>query len=505
VPELLLGIDVGTSGVKAGLFAPEGKLLGLGRSAHKVDSPHPGWVQCDPELWWQGVLKSLGDACRQAGVAPSEVGAIGLGVLFPCIVPLDADGRALHPAILYCDQRSLAQVRAIERTIGRDEYQRIIGNMLVPGTCAATSIAWLRDEQPETYRAASVFGFANTFLTARLTRRLCADPTMVGLSGLVDAGDPWRWCEPLVERLGLDATRLPVVAGSAEVVGGVTASAARLTGLRTGVPVVCGAGDVPVCAVGGGALSPDTIVYIAGSTDCTALPMPRPTADRRWANTAYVPRGTWLGIGAMSSSGVAVEWFAREFLPDAGRGALDRMTGLAASSPPGSNGVLFLPYLQGERTPVWDPLARGMFLGLTTSTSRADLARAVFEGTAFALRQMVECVKDIIGRPVREIRAVGGGTKNALWNQIKADVLQQPLDVLEFQETGTLGAALLAGMGAGAYASFEEAMGLARSVGGVRTVEPNADTAALYGELFDAYCQAYPLTRPLAHALARLR
>jgi xylulokinase len=502
--DLLLGIDVGTSAVKAGVFEPAGRLLGLGRRAHAVSSPRPGWAECDPEVWWRGTLGALGDACREAGVGAADVGAIGVGVLFPCVVPLDEDGRALDPAILYCDGRSLAQVRAIEEAIGREAYQATIGNMLVPGTCAATSIAWLRDERPEVYRRAATFGFANTFLTGRLTGRLRADPSMAGLSGLMDIRDPWHWSGELAEAVGVDAARLPPLAGSADLVGHVTANASRQSGLAEGTPVVCGGGDVLASAVGGGAGSAETCVYIAGSTDCAALPMPAPTPDRRWANTAYVERGTWLGIGATTSTGASVEWFVREFLSEAGASGLARMTELAARAEPGAGGTLFLPYLQGERTPVWDPLARGAFVGLSSATTLADLARAVLEGGAFAVRQAFECAGGVLLEPSTEVRMVGGPASNALWNQIKAAVLGRRLDLLGGQETGALGAALLAGLGAGVYGSFEEAIGVARSAGEVSTVEPDAGMAARYAALADAYARLYPATREVSHALARL-
>jgi xylulokinase len=498
---VLLGIDVGTSGVKAGLFDAAGRLLGLGRAAHRAESPRPGWAQSDPEVWWRGIVAALGGAVEAAGVRPADVGAVGLGVLFPCVVPMAADGRALYPCILYNDRRSLAQVRAIERAVGRDEYQAAIGNMLVPGTCAATSMAWLRDEQPEAYAGARALGFANTFLTHRLTGEFCADPTMAGLSGLALAGDLWQWSGDLCERLGIDAALLPRIAGSAEVIGRVTGQAAGETGLREGTPVVCGAGDVVVSALGGGARSADTCVCVTGSTDCAALPLPYPVPDRRWANTAYIERDTWLGIGATTSTGAAVEWFAREVLGESGADRLRLVTELAAASRPGSGGLLFLPYLQGERAPVWDPLARGAFVGLTAATTRADMARAVLEGVAFAVRQVIECAGDFLDGPFPELRAVGGPTRNDLWNQIKADVLRRPLGVVEFQETGALGAALLAGMGAGVYASVEEAVGVARAAGPVRTVEPDPERAASYQRAYEAYCRLYPALAPIAHSL----
>ncbi|KPK66278.1 MAG: hypothetical protein AMK73_00520 [Planctomycetes bacterium SM23_32] len=500
---LLAGIDVGTSGVKVGLFDADGRLLGLGRRRHAVSHPRPGWAECDPELWWRGILHSLNAACQAAGLAARDVSALGVGVLFPCVAPLDADGRPLHPAILYSDQRSLAQVAAIERAVGRHEYEHTIGNRLVPGTCAATSVAWLRDERPAVWRRAATFGFANTFVTGRLTGRFRADPSMAGLSGMMDIRQPGRWSEELCERIGLDAGRLPPIIGSSEVVGEVAGAAAEEAGLSPGTPVVCGAGDVIACAVGGGARRPDTCIYIAGSTDCTALPMTEPTPDRRWANTAYAAPGTWLGIGATTSTGVAVEWFVREFLGDAGEQGLQRMTRLATSADPGAGGLLFLPYLQGERTPVWDPQARGAFVGLTAGTSLADMARAVLEGAAFAVRQAFECAGGVLLDPATEVRMVGGPTQNALWNGIKADVLGRPLDVPAFQETGTLGAALLAGLGAGVYSSFGDAVDIARPTD-VRTVEPDPARAARYAELSAAYARLYAATCPIAHMLGDL-
>jgi xylulokinase len=500
--ERLLGLDIGTSGVKVGVVSAEGQLLGLGRASHENDSPQPDWVECPPDRWWQGVRAGIGQACDEAGVAPSEIDAIGVSVLFPCIVPLDADGRALSPALLYCDRRSTAQVAAIEQAIGRDEYEATIGNILTPGTCAVTSMLWLRHERPEAFRSARSLAFSNTAITARLTGEFAADPAMVALSGLVAVDDPRHWNEDLCERLGIAMDRLPRIAAAHEVIGTVTSAASAETGLREGTPVVCGTGDVPASAFACGATEPGTVVYVAGSTDCVAVPVPRPTPDRRWVNCAYIPEESWLPIGTTTSSGVSVEWFVREFLDEAGASGFRRMTELAEGAEPGSGRVLYLPYLQGERTPIWDPAARGSFFGLSTSTTRRDLARAVFEGAAFGLRMVIESVEEVAGAPVRELRAVGGGTKNPLWNQIKADVLGLPLAVLEFQETSALGAALLAGLGVGLYPSFEAAAEVAMSGNRVRQVEPSAERGERYEEFFELFRKFYPATREIAHALA---
>jgi len=496
---LLLGLDVGTSGVKAGVFDLEGRLRGLGRSSHENDTPQPGWVQCDPETWWAGCLDALGQACAEAGAATADISAVGVSTQFPVLVAMDEAGRAVHPAILYCDRRSIRQMEAIDRAVPRDEFERFYGNVLTPGTCAVTSLVWLRDEEPKAYGKAHCFGFANTFVTRRLTGRFAADPSMASLSGMVEVNDPWQWAGEFCDRLGVDASRLPAIVGADRIVGGVSEAAAAQTGLAAGTPVVCGCGDVVASAVGVGAVDASTLVCVAGSTDCFAMPMSAPTEDRRWLNTAYVPRGAWIAIGTMTSTGVSVEWFTRELL--AGGGA-ERMTELAADSAPGAGGVIYLPYLQGERSPIWDASARGMFFGLSTETALGDLARSVFEGTAFGLRQVLESLEEMIGRQVGEIRLVGGATRNAFWNQVKSDVLQKPLAILEFQETSSLGAALLAGVGAGFYDSFEAAAAVARSSCRVEVVEPNARMAQDYGRLYDVYCRLYPATRDLAHRMA---
>jgi len=537
VSDLLAGVDVGTSGVKVGLFDPSGRLVGLGRASYGVESPHPGWAQTDPELWWQGFLGALRQARDAGGVEPDAIAALGFSVLFPAVAPLDRRGRALHPALLYCDQRSLAQVQEIERRIPRADYEATIGNRLVPGTCAVTSMCWLRDQAPRAYAAAEALGFANTFFISRLTGTLATDPSHAALSGLADIRDPWRWSGELCEAIGIERKHLPQIVEASQAVGRVTRAAAAETGLRAGTPIVAGCGDVAASAFGAGARLNGAAVYIAGSTDCMAAAMSRPAVDSAWVNCAYVKnpghrpgllprkkpletaalnsplsiplqsqagasqlfpvdRETWLGIGTTTSSGVSVEWFVRQFLPS---GDLALMTKLAASSPPGSNRLLYLPYLQGERTPVWDPQARGVFIGLTASTGRGDLARAVFEGVAFALRQVIECAESEIS----EIRAVGGGTRNDLWNQIKADVLKLPLHVLSFQEMGTLGAALLAGVGGGIYGSLEEATGVADQATCAKIVEPDPTRAKLYDELFALYVELYPQTKTIMYSLGQ--
>jgi xylulokinase len=510
---LLLGIDVGTSRVKAALFDTGGTLVGFGCSgSYSFDSPRPGWSQMDPALWWDGAREAIGNACGKSGNDPADVGAVGLSVLFPSFIPLDAAGKALYPAILYNDQRSVEQVRRILRRVPRDEFQAVTGNVLVPGNCAVSGIAWLREKEPAVYRNAATLGFTNTYVLSRFTGAAATDTTAASVSGLADIRNPWRWSAQLCERLNIDRERLPPIRGPAEIAGAVSGEASGQTGLRAGTPVVCGCGDAVSSGFGGGFLKRGTAVYTSGSTDCVVVSTDAPAADRRWVVFGFEPRRSWGAIGTSTSSGASVEWFRKTILsavknPRAGvqeGECLDEyseMSGLASTCEAGCGGLIFVPYLQGERTPVWDPRERGMYVGLTPRTSSASLARAVLEGTAFALRHIVESIDGVSGVPVGEILAVGGGTKNELWNRIKADVLQMPLKVLEFQETGTLGAALLAGVGAGFFGSYEEASKVALEVNRTRRIDPDPGKKELYEELFSVYKKIHPRVKGISHAL----
>jgi xylulokinase len=500
---LLLGIDLGTSGVKTGVYDPAGRLLAIGRASFPpFHSPRPGWAESDPLSWWKAVVSSIREACSEGSISGESIGGVGLSVFFPAIIPLDSRGNVLHPALLYNDQRSHRQVEDILERIPREEYEEITGNVLVPGTSAVTSIAWLRDEQPRVYDSAEVFAFANTFITSRFTGEYTTDPTMASLSGLSDVSDFRKWSAYLCDAIPMDIQRLPGIAGSAEVIGEIRQSAAEETGLKEGTPVVCGCGDAVASSFGAGAYKEGDLVYIAGSSDCVTSPLERPTRDRRLANLAFVAKDCWFAMGAATSTGSSVDWFIRNFTDSESGDAYGEMIELARSCRPGSNGLLFLPYLQGERTPVWDPLARGMFVGLSIATTKNELARAVYEGTAFALKDVIQCLEGILTSEKTEIRAVGGGTKNPFWNQIKADVLQKPLDVIQFKETGSLGAALLAGIGTGVYESALEAVGIARGVSHARRVEPDRSRRDHYDELYSVYIEVYPQMKGILHRLS---
>lgn len=492
--EVLLGIDVGTSSVRACLFSASGRLLGSGRTPCAVERPRPGWAEVDPRQWWHGFLQAFGKALSSTGVAPTQVRGVGLSTLFPTLIPFGADGTPLANAILYCDQRSVAQVAAI-RAAGHDRIlESRTTNRVAPGTFALTSLMWLRDELPEVYGRACWYGTVNTMFSMQLAGVPSMDYSSGLLFGLCDAGDQSHWCAELADLVGIDARKLPPLFAPGAAVGTVTSRASQLTGIEAGVPVAAGAGDAAAATFGGGRITPGDLFYVTGSSDCLSFVIDRPQTSLLFPNPGYLDVDTWLSVGTSTSTGAAIDWFAREFLgADSGAAVADE----AANAPVGANGVTFLPYLQGERTPIWDPMARGTFHGLSLSTGRAHMARAVLEGTAFALRQIVEAAETEGGATVGELPTAGGGARNELWNRIKADVTGRPLQIFEFQEFSALGAAMLAGTACGIYRSHRDAVSETSSVRAARTIEPDPTASDAYGAAFEQFRELYPALAPL--------
>jgi len=486
----LLGIDIGTSGVKAGLFRADGRLVALAHVPCRHDSPRPGWAETPPERWWRALMEVLKKLADERPGCLGEVGAVGFSALYPALCALDGAGRPLRSAILYCDQRSTEQVKNIARKTSLAGIEKQIGNRVVPGTCSVTSILWIRDHEPGIYRRTKVFCHANSYIGFKLTGRVAMDRTNVSLTGLAAMGREGCFSASLAQRYGVDLDKLPPVVESTEVIGRITAKAARQTGLKQGTPVVMGAGDAVSAAFGAGLAGVGNIFYAAGTTDCAVLATATPPKDARFANGAYCTPKLWVSIGTMTSTGAAVEWFARAFL-GAGKTAAD-VERLAASASAGSSGLLFLPYLQGERTPVWDPEARGVLLGLSLNTSLANGARAILEGAALGLREVVETLESSYNiRGKAKIIAAGGCTRNKLWMKIKASALGRPIRVLKFQESSALGAAIMAGLGTGIYRTPQAALSATAGMRSFQTIHPLASWQKIYEQYYPIYRRLY--------------
>lgn len=496
---LFLGIDLGTSATKMGLVALDGKVVAEHSEPNRVESPHPGWMEMQPEEWWAGLCRGIPTLCRKAGVDAKAIGGVAFSVLYPALIPMDAEGCALRPAILYSDQRSVRQLNWLREHIGDEEIFRIVGNVPSVGTCSLTSLLWLKENEPETFARARFFGHANTYLVARLTGEVGMEWSNATLTGLFETSSSFTWSQRLAEAAGIPLEKLPPIYAPYAVIGRVTQEAARATSLAAGTPVCLGAGDTACSSFGVGLLEQGDNCLTCGTTDNLALCVARPRFDRRFVTSAYVMKDRWLLIGTMSNTGAALEWCARLIWGSGQGGSVpyEKALTAAATVESGAGGLLFLPYLHGERSPVWDAGAKGVFCGLTLRTSSAHLARAVLEGCAFALRQNVEIAEGLAGGPITELLVMGGGSRSALWNQIKANVLQRRLRLVTVRESSLLGAAMLAAVGAGAMDNPVSTARAMKAPASQTVIEPDTAQGEVYEELYRVYLKLYPALAPI--------
>jgi xylulokinase len=489
---LILGIDIGGTAVKVALFDTEGRLHGAHSTAIPVHTPHPGWFDIDPGDWRQAVRDGVEAALRASGALARDVAAIGLSNMIGTVTPLDRDGHPLRRAIPYYDTRSTAEAEWILQQA--PEVPRITANRVLPGNTSLTSILWIRRHEPEVYARSASFAPTNTFMFRWLTGESGIDWTNANFVGVYDVAAR-DWSRDLAVRLDVDLGLLgPVVAP--DRIAPLAAPAAATLGLTAGTPVAIGGLDGAMSSVGVGAIHVGDAYDVCGTSEMIAVCLDGPVAAPELLGRWHVVPGLWTLIGAMTTSGAALQWF-RDRLCAPGAAAApqdlyDLMTAEATESPPGANGVVFLPHLAGERAPWWDPHARGVFFGLTIGTTRGDMIRAVMEGTAYAMRHLIELAEGYGGIPIRRITSLGGGAAhNPLWRQIRADVWRRELMTSPVHEATALGAALTAGVGAGIYAGYAEAVERAVPREG-EVIPPNPAHRAAYERGYGVYRRLYP-------------
>jgi xylulokinase len=495
----LLGFDIGGVGLKSCIFTEEGALVGFGRASNTIRSSKPGWAELSPDELWEGFLKTLHEASHQARISTEQIGSIGISTTCPALIPLGRKGEPLRNAIMNFDQRSAEQAERLSGLVGENRIFEITGNRLASGAISVTSMVWIKENERDVYQSTNCFGYTTTFFVHKLTDQFVLDWTNASLTGLFETGKGLCWSDELLDRFGIPPEKLPLIMQPTKVAGGVTERAAKETGLRVGTPVSAGAADTACSALGLGITGPGQMFISSGTSEIVTFSWDRYYFDRRFLNRIYVEPGLWLSHGAMNTAGASVRWFSDNFCPEGlsrvgGKGinSYEAVVDFARKSKPGANGVIFLPYLQGERTPLWDPDARGAFLGMSLSTTREDMTRAVLEGTAYALRQIVEIAEEVTGNKVSEIQMTGGGTKNVLWQQIKSDVLGKRLMAATFPETAVLGAAMLGGIAAGIYEDYREAVSRAVATG-VDITEPDKENFQIYSRYYDIFTGLYPV------------
>lgn len=450
----LLGIDIGTSGCKAILIDETGRVLAQASAEYPVSRPKPTWSEQDPEDWWCGVRECLSGIGQKAG----RVDAIGLTGQMHGAVFLDGEGRVIRPAILWNDQRTVEECGEIDRVVGAEVVREITCNPPLTGF-QLPKLLWLRKHEPENYARVRYVLLPKDYIRFKLTGELATDASDASGTGLFDVGRR-EWSEVMARKLGIDLRLFPACFESSSIVGRVLGIRGSLAGDialesdATNIPVVAGAGDQAAGAVGTGTVSPGTVSVSLGTSGVVFAPLDVPRCDPEGAlHTFCHANGRWHAMGVMLSCGGALSWYRRVMRPGLTFAEIDAE---AQSATAGCDGLTFLPYLSGERSPHNDPNARGAWVGLTMSHGSAELSRSVLEGITFGLRDSLERIK-LLGVDCREIRVTGGGARSAFWMQMIADVFGAKCSTLEVDEGPAFGAALLAGIGVGVWKDLGEA------------------------------------------------
>lgn len=500
MPNYLLGLDVSTTGSKAVLIDEGGRVVATASNGHPLSTPRPAWSEQEPADWWTASVASIRRVLEDSGARPEEVAGVGMTGQMHGLVLLDGAGEVLRPAILWNDQRTAAQCASITEAVGAERVLQITGNPVLPGF-TAPKIVWVRENEPEIYARVAHFLLPKDYVRYRLTGEMVCDVSDASGTSVFDVGRR-TWSDEMLSALGIPREWVPDVTESPVVSAHVTAEGAKLTGLLEGTPVVSGAGDNAAAAVGTGIIRPGVISASLGTSGVVFAPLesyqPEP-AGRLHAFCHAVP-GQWHLMGVMLSAAGSLRWY-RDAISGPEEGpSFDTLVGEAGEVPAGAEGLLFLPYLSGERTPHPDPDARGAFVGLSLRHERGHLTRAVLEGVAFGLKDSVELMKPL-GLSVDRVRVAGGGTRSQVWRQILADVFDAELATTDATEGAAYGAALLAGVGAGVFDSVEAASD--RAVREVEHVTPGPN-AARYAEIYPRYRALYPALAAEFGAMARL-
>jgi xylulokinase len=494
---LLLGIDLGAGSLKATVVSRDGRVVAAAGADIATREPRPGWGEQEPQDWWRALCKAVPAALGHAGLEPAAIAAVSFSAGAHTSVLEGPDGRVLRPAILWTDQRSAAEAAELGDAAG-EEFMRVTLNWPT-ATWTAPQLLWLSRHEPHVTRAAQRLYLAKDWLRSRLTGGWETDRTDAVGTLLFDVSAD-AWSESLCERVNWDVRKLPPVVGATALAGQLTKAAAAACGLVAGTPVVCGTSDTSVETFGVGSIRPGDATVKLATAGTISIVRRAPEVHRALINYPFVMPELWYTITGTNSCASAHRWLRDRFFAHHGIEAFEVMDALAAAAPAGAAGLLFHPYLQGERAPHWDPLLRASFIGMRFHHEPGHFVRALYEGIAFSLRDVLEQFR-ARGIDIRSVRIAGGGARSACWRQVVADILGVEVHLPRITDA-SFGAALLAGVGAGLFAD-EYAAALACTETVARTT-PMTHVSALYEELFDLYRRSHLALVPIDHALSRL-
>jgi len=503
-----LGIDVGTTGVKVVLITHKGKVVAATTNSYPLYTPYPSWAEQNPEDWWQATVLSIQGILNKSGIAPSQIVGIGLSGQYHGIVPIGKKHDVLRSCILWCDQRTSQQVEHIVTTVGKERLMRIACTPGLP-YFTACKLLWIRENEPEVYERIFKILLPKDYIRLKLTGNFATDVTDASGTLFLDIRQR-RWSKEMLDCLDVDEAILPDCVESPEITGKVTKKVAEQIGLKSGIPVVGGAGDQAAQAVGNGVIEEGLVAYTMGTSGVVFAPTDQIKVDSqgRVDSFCHAVPGMWHVMGVMNSAAGSLEWFEKNFATSErneakkkGVSAYEILLGKASKVPMGSEKLFFLPYLVGERHPHCDPNARGVFFGLHLTHTKAHLIRAILEGVAYGFRDCLEVIKRL-GICVREIRITGGGAKSKLWQEIQANVSGEPIVMTNAPDGAAYGAAILASVGTKAYKDVKEACD--QMVRVKNRVVPNLQEKDKYTKFFEFYQNLYPLFKNSFRDLSRI-
>ena len=500
--EYLLGVDIGTLGSKGVIIDSEGKILAQHFVEHGIKILKPGWVEQNPESYWEDFVTIVKTLLSKTNIKPSRIISVGISGLVPDVIPINAEGKPLRDCIIYMDRRAIKEAEEVKKKMD-EEVRKISGNAIDP-YFAGYKCLWIKNHEPEVYKKTWKILDGSKYVVFKLTGEAVLDHSTGPLFAPFFDLTNKCWHQGMLNSLNFDPNKLPPIYSPSDIVGEITSEASDQTGLAEGTAVIAGGPDYQFSALSIGLTEPGEAMTMYGTTGLLALVIDRPLHEPRLVNSIYLVPHRYMTFGGMATTGALVRWFRDQF------GMVERgvegLTGLSAYSlldreaeriPPGSDGLIILPYFMGERTPIWDPRARGVVFGLTLYHTKAHVFRAILESAGYALRQHIEIVKEL-GIHVKRVIAVDGGAKSRLWRQIISDIIRLPQQYVSEAPGAPYGDAFLAGVATGV---FKDVAQIKEYVRVDEETKPNEENSKTYDKLYKIYLTLYPSLREQMHSL----
>jgi xylulokinase len=478
--DYLLGIDLGTSSCKTVLFDRDLKVVSLASVEYPTLFPHHGWAEQPADQWWQALIRTVQEVLDRSKIDPADIAGIGVDSMGSVVLPVDCQGQPLRNGLIWMDRRSEDRCCWIDRHL-KDTLWQINGNYNDPSNIAP-KVLWIKDDEPGIYEQTGKFLHANGYLVYKLTGQMSMDVSEGGLTQLFDLRQGC-WSPELIAGCGIDRDKFPEIYNCYDVVGKVTADAASASGLKAGTPVVAGAMDMVASALGSGVNRPGQVYTAAGTVTAVGACTDRPEFHHALHIYHHIVPGMWIKAAGVDFGGGGLRWF-KDLLREE---SYDEFNDSANQSPPGSNGLIFLPYMVGQRAPLWNSNTRGVIFGLNPASDKRDLVRMMMEGNALGVRYILNIVEST-GLPVSSMRMTGGCTRSSAWMQIFADITGKKVEVPGSIDVAALGSAITAGVGAGVYGNFQDIL---TKLSVENEYQVNPENTRLYESIMKIYCKLY--------------